>query len=83
MRRAQELGDVFGRVDVEHEAGKAQDIGGRPFDERLIQMRAKTARAKAALDAIGRRAHQRIGAGAIGGGNNDQGRAASPRPPAA
>ncbi len=60
--------------------GKAQHIGGQALGERLIQMRAKTAGTKAALDAIGRRAHQRIGAGAIGGRNNDQaGACAKPR----
>ena len=39
---------------------------------RLIEMRAKAAWTEAALDAIGRSADQRIGAGAIGGRHNDQ-----------
>jgi len=72
MRACQKFGHVLGSVNVEHQPWKTQHVRVQALRERLIEMRAKTSRTKAALDAIGRGAHQRVGACAIGGRNDNQ-----------
>src|ERR1035438_9770719 len=67
MATRQEFGHVLGSIDVEHQTRYAQDIGVEALRERLIEMRAEAAGTKTALDAVRRRAHQRVCAGAIGG----------------
>src|SRR6185295_12671002 len=63
----EKFGYVFGSVDVEHQPGKTQDVRGHAFRMCLVEMGAEAAGTKAALDAIGRRAHQCVGTGAVGG----------------